>query len=982
MAATPDEKLVNEAIAATRKIAGFMHRRIENVEAAEKLFAQTSPEALQAYISTINDGVPSIEKLNANPLHAATGITRANQVLLQAEDAAAKIANPQQQNSNSGELNLRNGVNQFFYGKNAYTSETLLHPTAAQVTNTAVRTAANSSTYGLSYMATGISSEASGLLDGKLLGWNPTPITADHIAGAGNYAASSVATGVSSVFGGWFDGKLWDWKSAVGDVQSHIDAEKAETAKVSTTMPGAVAFGETANTGMTVGAAVVAVPRLISGGASLLAKLRGFMSREAATPEIPALPVTPPAAPDPPVSAPVAQVTAAEHVAVEPVVTAPRPTASPPVRTPAPAEPVPAEDTITMTSERPQSQPPVKPEGSVGNDPAAPSGSGGSGSPPPSPPQSPPGTPSIDEWVQRIGSSTTHAAEDNKLYGSAVDVVVQNQKGSTSFLQRQLNIGYNQATRLMERMQNEGVVSAADNVGKREVLLKSGRPPETDTAIYPPKPAAAPPPPPPRPADTASSAPPVQSRQPIVPQTPPTSTSTAEELAHQRLMEQRRIELEIAREGRLTAEAQRNATPTTSDTGTGPTATAPATSPPAVTTPPAPTVVNPSWWQRLWTRSTGKDYGLAEGGILSRFFKGLGRSAVGARTPDLRMGKTLFKGNPKLKGNIAGKTGATIGTISPLGWVTRLGRRMLWDGKKYLAALAGIAGVGAVGYHYLSEPEDTSQQTKTGTSTTAPASTHATASTHADSAQPHAAAPAASAKPQEPAKPAASSEPVKPAVSSEPAKPAASSEPVKPAASSEPAKAATSEPASLKDLTEAITRAEKSGNYGANLVTEVQKLLKKENLDLGTFGATRDGIDGKFGAYTQTALATYLQKAAATDPRAAQMLAAIKKAQFPAGGYNNKEFASAFGIEVPNDTPTQIAQTTHAPRHADHKQLALATTGTAGPSQTDAPAKGKAPYNKVAMSPTLPAATLGPVMTADNDHRPKAAPANQFGKSV
>ncbi len=56
------------------------------------------------------------------------------------------------------------------------------------------------------------------------------------------------------------------------------------------------------------------------------------------------------------------------------------------------------------------------------------------------------------------------------LYDKAVALVCRERKASTSFVQRHLQIGYNRAARLIERMEKEGVVSAANHVGKREVL--------------------------------------------------------------------------------------------------------------------------------------------------------------------------------------------------------------------------------------------------------------------------------------------------------------------------------------------------------------------------------------------------------------------------------------------------------------------------------------------------------------------------------
>ncbi|HSK40239.1 MAG TPA: DNA translocase FtsK, partial [Arenibaculum sp.] len=56
------------------------------------------------------------------------------------------------------------------------------------------------------------------------------------------------------------------------------------------------------------------------------------------------------------------------------------------------------------------------------------------------------------------------------LYDRAVALVLREKKASTSFIQRHLQIGYNKAARLVERMEAEGVVSPANHVGKREIL--------------------------------------------------------------------------------------------------------------------------------------------------------------------------------------------------------------------------------------------------------------------------------------------------------------------------------------------------------------------------------------------------------------------------------------------------------------------------------------------------------------------------------
>ncbi|MBX9634142.1 MAG: DNA translocase FtsK [Magnetospirillum sp.] len=60
------------------------------------------------------------------------------------------------------------------------------------------------------------------------------------------------------------------------------------------------------------------------------------------------------------------------------------------------------------------------------------------------------------------------------LYDQAVALVAREGKASTSFIQRHLQIGYNRAARLIERMENEQVVGKPNHVGKREVLVRGG----------------------------------------------------------------------------------------------------------------------------------------------------------------------------------------------------------------------------------------------------------------------------------------------------------------------------------------------------------------------------------------------------------------------------------------------------------------------------------------------------------------------------
>ena len=60
----------------------------------------------------------------------------------------------------------------------------------------------------------------------------------------------------------------------------------------------------------------------------------------------------------------------------------------------------------------------------------------------------------------------------DELYEQAVSIVLEKQKVSTSFVQRYLQIGYNRAARIVEKMEKDGLISEANNAGKRDVLKK------------------------------------------------------------------------------------------------------------------------------------------------------------------------------------------------------------------------------------------------------------------------------------------------------------------------------------------------------------------------------------------------------------------------------------------------------------------------------------------------------------------------------
>ncbi len=67
-------------------------------------------------------------------------------------------------------------------------------------------------------------------------------------------------------------------------------------------------------------------------------------------------------------------------------------------------------------------------------------------------------------------------AEGGDLYQQAIAVVRRDRKASTSYIQRRLQIGYNRAATIMERMEQEGIVSQANHAGKREILIPEDGP--------------------------------------------------------------------------------------------------------------------------------------------------------------------------------------------------------------------------------------------------------------------------------------------------------------------------------------------------------------------------------------------------------------------------------------------------------------------------------------------------------------------------
>ena len=75
-----------------------------------------------------------------------------------------------------------------------------------------------------------------------------------------------------------------------------------------------------------------------------------------------------------------------------------------------------------------------------------------------------------------LGSVTGFAdPESDPLYDQAVAIVLKNRRASISSVQRHLRIGYNRAARLLEQMEQAGVVSAMQSNGNREILVPAGQ---------------------------------------------------------------------------------------------------------------------------------------------------------------------------------------------------------------------------------------------------------------------------------------------------------------------------------------------------------------------------------------------------------------------------------------------------------------------------------------------------------------------------
>jgi S-DNA-T family DNA segregation ATPase FtsK/SpoIIIE len=77
----------------------------------------------------------------------------------------------------------------------------------------------------------------------------------------------------------------------------------------------------------------------------------------------------------------------------------------------------------------------------------------------------------LDVPAGRGESSTGLGDDDDEILRQAREIVIRNQSGSTSMLQRKLRVGFARAGRIMDQLENEGVVGPGDGSKARKVLI-------------------------------------------------------------------------------------------------------------------------------------------------------------------------------------------------------------------------------------------------------------------------------------------------------------------------------------------------------------------------------------------------------------------------------------------------------------------------------------------------------------------------------
>lgn len=76
-----------------------------------------------------------------------------------------------------------------------------------------------------------------------------------------------------------------------------------------------------------------------------------------------------------------------------------------------------------------------------------------------------------EELFQADADNGKSSKQNDPTYAAALEVIRREGKVSTSFIQRHLQIGYNRAARIVDQMEKEGIISAANHAGKREILI-------------------------------------------------------------------------------------------------------------------------------------------------------------------------------------------------------------------------------------------------------------------------------------------------------------------------------------------------------------------------------------------------------------------------------------------------------------------------------------------------------------------------------
>jgi S-DNA-T family DNA segregation ATPase FtsK/SpoIIIE len=79
---------------------------------------------------------------------------------------------------------------------------------------------------------------------------------------------------------------------------------------------------------------------------------------------------------------------------------------------------------------------------------------------------------SLTKEENEINSGIQQNDSNDELFNQAVEVIMKDKRVSTSYIQRKLQIGYNRAARIIEEMEDQGIISEPNNQGKREILGK------------------------------------------------------------------------------------------------------------------------------------------------------------------------------------------------------------------------------------------------------------------------------------------------------------------------------------------------------------------------------------------------------------------------------------------------------------------------------------------------------------------------------